>query len=480
MEILEVMSDIDGLGDLSESIKRTMSRDTVDELNYLAARLQTLQDGIGYDEMFAAVIEAKRYDGSVTGLINLTFTENLNRFDLLPAFSNEQYGDFLVNFAGDESADAFKRLDDSGEPGDKELARYIEKLEKYVDRAAYGRDAIKADNGVLTEKGVLLGGDGLQEMYHGPRDIPAEYRVFTEPGEAGKQTLKISGVDIAATVIKLHAVCGGDNMSQAAENLKTLMSGQSRNYLLLIEGGNVCLSPAIEAYKSGAETSAFVSSSAGSPDFMAFAVRVNKRGEDGVTGDLVELNGKALCANVSHHTVAPERIDAVLLGGQAKSYDLWSWINLPQSARGDIRSYASRFPDSGLTEAAGCYASFMDANETVSEAAGMDAFLANANTAFMDAAENRRPGMIRVAKDAALEMLARGDGEVYRLIPDGVNKLVPIVAARLARYTGRCEFAVKREDLTGLDKWAERAVNKLTRQNERGERDKSIYQREAL
>jgi hypothetical protein len=482
MGILEVMSDTDGLGEvLTEAIKKTMSQDTLDELNYLAARLQTLQGGSGY-ETFAAAVETKRYNGSVTELINLTFDENLNRFELLPAFSNEQYGDFLIEQVGiDAHEDAFCRLENSEKPGDNELAKYIEKLEKYADRAAYGRDAIKAENGALTKNGLLVGGSGLQEIYRGSRDIPAEHRVFTEPGEAGKQPLKLDDVDIAATVMKLHAVCGGDNMFQAADNLKMLFNGHDRDYLLLAGRDNICLSPAIEAYKRGTETFAFISpamkSSAERPDFMAFAVRVHNRGEDGVTGDLVELNGKALRANTSRHAVAPDRIDAVFLGGATKSYDLWSWAELPGHTRGDITDYKSHFPSSGLAEAAKRCASFMGANEAAGEAVGTDAFLQKANAAFMAAAQNPQSDMIRVANETAKEILARGDADVYRLTPEGAVKLSPIEATRAMCFAEHSELAVKREDFAGLDNWARRAANKLHR---RSERDKTKHKGEEL
>jgi hypothetical protein len=484
MGILEVMSDIDGLGEvLTGAIKKTMSRDALDELNYLAARLQTLQDESGY-EMFAAAAETKRHSGSVTELINLTFDENLKHFELVPAFTNEQYGDFLINLAGDEYADSFGRLDDSDDPSDNALAGYIEKLEKYVDKAAYGRDAIKNENDVLTKSGLLIGGNTLREIYCGPQDIPAEHRVFTEPGEVGRLLMKLDYVDVAATVMKLHAVCGGGNMSQAADNLKTLIDGQDRDYLLLIGRDNVRLAPAIEVYKRGTETSASISlvmkSSAEESDFMAFAVCVHNRSEDGATGDLVELNVKALCTNTSRHAVAPDRIDVVFSNGAAQSYDLWSWAELPQHARDDIRDHTSHFPGSGLAEAARRYVSFMGANETASESVGMEVFLPEANAVFMAAAANPQPDMLRIANEAAKEMLARGDADVYRLAPEGAVKLAPIEATRAVCFSEHSELAIKREDLTGLDNWAKRAANKLHRQSERGERDKTKHNGEEL
>jgi hypothetical protein len=482
--IIEVTSDIRGLGEaLTETIRKTMSKDTLDELNFLAARVQSLQGGNGY-EILAAVIETNRHNGCAAEIINLTFDENLNRFDLLPAFSNEQYGDFLIEQVGvDAHADAFNRLEKSDKPEDNELAKYIEKLEKYVDRTAYGRDAIKEENGVLTDTGLLMGGGEIQAIYHGAQDIPAEHRIFTEPGEIGKAPLKLDGVDIAAAVMKLHAVCNG-NMDFAAVNLKTLLTGPEKDYLLLINRSDVCLSPVDEAYKRGTETAAFISlemkQSAERPDFMAFAVRVSTRGENGITGDLIELNAKALCENISRHAVAPDRIDVVYSNGASKSYDLWNWAELPQYAKDDIRDYTPHYPDGGLSEAGRRYASFVGANETVSEAVGMDVFLPSVNAAYMAATKHPDPDMIRIGKDAAIEMLARGDADVYRLYPDWASKLTAIEGTRLSRQTGSFALAIKQDDISGLDKWAGRKVIDLMRSQERGERDKNKHKGEEL
>ena len=95
----------------------------------------------------------------------------------------------------------------------------------------------------------------------------------------------------------------------------------------------------------------------------------------------------------------------------------------------------------------------------------------------MAAAENPKPDMIRVTNEAAKELLARGDADVYRLTSVGVQKLAPVEAARVMRYP---ELAIKREDAPGLDKWAKRTADNLIQQNERGEKDKSKNKGEEL
>ena len=63
----------------------------IDELNYLAVKIAAMRPE--EYELFAAALEAKRHCGSIEDIINIT--ENLGCFDLQPAYSPEQYGDFL-------------------------------------------------------------------------------------------------------------------------------------------------------------------------------------------------------------------------------------------------------------------------------------------------------------------------------------------------------------------------------------------------
>jgi len=157
-----------------------MTPHTLNELNYLAVRVAGLE-GYG-QEIFLANIEAGRNCGSVADIINLTFTENINRFDVQPAYTPEQYGDFLVEvFYQDVHADAFNRLKDSGDEQNKDLAAYIEKLEQHIDLKKFGLTAAKEENGIFTEQGYLTGGDeGLLEIYRRPEDIPQEHIIQHE------------------------------------------------------------------------------------------------------------------------------------------------------------------------------------------------------------------------------------------------------------------------------------------------------------
>jgi hypothetical protein len=147
---------------------------TLNELNYLAFKVSSMSPA--NNNIFEAALETGRYKGGITELINLTY--NLDRFCLRPACSDHEYGETCLAADVYSHSEAFRRLENSEDTEDRALAAYIGKLEKHIDMCAYGRDAIDAENGIVTENGILVGGADLKESYLGSGDIPQEFRLF--------------------------------------------------------------------------------------------------------------------------------------------------------------------------------------------------------------------------------------------------------------------------------------------------------------
>jgi hypothetical protein len=81
--------------------------------------------------------------------------------------------------------------------------------------------------------------------------------------------------------------------------------------------------------------------------------------------------------------------------------------------------------------------------------------------------------MLRIPQLTAKEMLARGDAEVYRLLPSGPEKLSPMDAVKSGLWFSESrEFAIKRDDMPGLSNWAERktaeTLNHIKQRDEPG------------
>ena len=143
--------------------------ENLDELNYLASKLEELDD---HDyEHFQAAMQVSDYTGSVKDLINLI--NNLDKYEIYPGV--DDYSDLGRYY-----------IDEVG------VMEIPEHLANYIDYEAYGRDVAAIDEmGQFTNYGYVRDTqESFTEYYDGDREsIPDEYRVF---GTAEKSEEKTS------------------------------------------------------------------------------------------------------------------------------------------------------------------------------------------------------------------------------------------------------------------------------------------------
>ena len=132
--------------------------ENLDELNYLAAKLDDMTQG-EYAQ-FQAAMEVGDHCGSLQEIINLT--ENLDCYEIYPNI--EDYDDLGRYYI--EELDAMQ---------------VPEYLRNYIDYESYGRDVTIDENGEFTSFGYVRDtGDSFVEVYDGNREnIPEEYRVMS-------------------------------------------------------------------------------------------------------------------------------------------------------------------------------------------------------------------------------------------------------------------------------------------------------------
>ena len=132
--------------------------ENLDELNYLASKLDEMSQG--EYEQFQAAMEIGDHSSSLQEIINLT--ENLDCYDVYPDIrDHDDLGRYYI-----EELDAMQ---------------VPEHLRNYIDYEAYGRDIALEEGGEFTDFGYVRDtGDRFDEVYDGDRDsIPEEYRVMT-------------------------------------------------------------------------------------------------------------------------------------------------------------------------------------------------------------------------------------------------------------------------------------------------------------
>ena len=133
---------------------------SMDELNYLGKLLEMQRDADR--EKFAAAVTLGEYAGSMKDLINLA--QNLDCYWIYPTVQSEKdYGYYLID-----------ELDELELP---------EEAKKYFMYEEYGRDAVRNDRGIFTERGYIYNNKNtFSEWYNGREtDIPSEYRIMSYP-----------------------------------------------------------------------------------------------------------------------------------------------------------------------------------------------------------------------------------------------------------------------------------------------------------
>ena len=133
----------------------------LDELNYLAARLNALTPE--EREVFAAAVRHGEYAGSMQDLINLTY--NLDCYELYPEVKTyEDYGRLLVDTGREFTL--------------SENARY------YFDFAQYGEETAINEGGELTPQGYIFNNRSPSRKVYDGKNVPWQHRVFQYPMQA--------------------------------------------------------------------------------------------------------------------------------------------------------------------------------------------------------------------------------------------------------------------------------------------------------
>lgn len=140
--------------------------DSVDELNYLAAKLNELPP----DELlkFEQAVRYGDYTSNLEELINLT--DNLDCYEFYPGITNEED---LGHYYADE-LEAFS---------------IPEEIKLYFDYEAYGRDIRINEGGAFYDEGyVYHNGERFEEVYNRKQhNLPEEYKVTSKPEQSNPQ-----------------------------------------------------------------------------------------------------------------------------------------------------------------------------------------------------------------------------------------------------------------------------------------------------
>jgi hypothetical protein len=458
--VLDVRSPVDSLVDVLRGKDATLC-----ELNYLAVRISNL-DGFDTDAFYAA-LNARWHTENITEVINLT--ENLDRLDLQPSFGEEQYGEHLLDFGSESGAGILERLSQSEDADERYFAQHVARLEAAVNERSYGYAVVAEEGGVFTDFGYLSRSGEVQTLYRRAADIPQEYRLF--PPESPLQMA--ADVKLAPFLLKVHATAG-DYARDAVYNLKALAALRSDEYLLLLDGKNAHLVETVHAYQRGSTASCIWADTFCDKDTVAFSLHVTESGGGRLVGDVTRIDAAKCQKDIISHSIYSHRINATSKTGETTVYTPNEWDALSLLQRDRIQNWQREFDDDAYIQVRQHIRDVRAGNEGSLCTTGENDIIANLSAAYMGHAQNPQEGFLRLSQGAAQQMLASGDADVYRLSPDGPQKLSPVEAVKTDLWFSEChEFAMRCDELPKLGRWANRRADAALGAPGHGEHRKS-------
>ena len=403
-------SAVDGLADCLPK------KANIDELNYLAVKLQDI-DELKL-EILCAVIDKNSRDLSIKELINTV--DNLDCYALYPARNAKDYGEFLSQIIFEDiSAVAAGIYGSSEAEAYGKLMSQIDELEKYVDTEKYGRETAKLERGSFTDFGYLTQHGELTENYTGISDIPAEYRIFAYPDEVNPAGLyKIENTDLSDFIYKLH-VLAGDYTGDVHWNMNMFPENFGEDYIILMNSSIIKIIGIGTAYDYQASINSFIRKSP--HDMQTFMFHIDNRENGRAFGSIIMTDCILLADTINQNS---------------DSYF---------SAVSDMANIKEFFNQS-LQEA---------------EAIALETLLDYLNAEYMALAKYSQPGMLRVPQETAKTMLLNEDAPVFRLMPRAPEQLSIIAAATGLNFKNFCEFAVRKDSKSSIDKACRRETDKL-------------------
>jgi hypothetical protein len=312
------------------------------------------------------------------------------------------------------------------------------------------------------------------EREYGVPAAPAPDR-DTEPEV---KPVMVQNTDLAALLLAMHAV-GGDYMRDAGHNVKTLAAGGD-DFFIMANAGMLVVTPARPVFRRDTHEHEMWMQPDKSPDIRTFVMSVTGREDGRITGNVFEAGLYDLQDCIRDSSFFFTHLDAEMKNGASRRFTLEEWDAMDRYDRDRLKSWVKHCdPADEARIETRLDVLRRDALETGRPGTAGE-FLSEINRGFMSRAENPPPDMLRVAPEAAREILAQNAAHVFRLMPNNTEPLPPIDALKIGQYPVCNEFAVRRRDWEGIEKWARRASGEMLRQNGRGLRDKSEHKGEEL
>lgn len=427
----------------------------IDELNYLAAKIQNMDDH--EIEILESVIEKNERNMTVTDIINNI--DNIGCYYLQPAITENEYGEFLLEVALDEIGMIANEHITDTEAYSKLMSR-LDEIEKFVDTETFGGRYAHLEKGCFTDYGYLTLNGEITKDYTGKEDIPQEYRVFAYPDEEHNAGLyKIENTDLSDFIYKLH-ILAGDYTGDVQNNMRMLSDGIGKDYIIVMDDKNIKIADAETVYQDHTDINSIFGKIL--PSTREYMLHIDKREDGRVFGSVVMVRSGELSEDIAKNRISFTDVTVDIKNGTSNYLTRTQWNNLKHIEHDKIKGYQYYFDPNDVQKLANHLEEFLNQRLKDAETISSDILFDYLNAEYMAEANNSKPAMIRVPLDTAIKMILNEDAAVYRLKPQSIEQISIIAAAKgNLTYTNFREFAVKKDDHVGIDKMCRRETDKL-------------------
>lgn len=270
----------------------------------------------------------------------------------------------------------------------------------------------------------------------------------------------VQNTDITDFVYKLHALAG-DYLRDAEYNLHALDNEACADFVVLMSDQSIRLEDAAFAYQKGMDLNQSLFTSEYRNE-RAFLLQVEHREVGRAYGDVLLLDCDTLRRDVSAHAISPVDVTATGKDGTEASMSFEKWASLELYEKDALQSWVYRFAPEDRKALGQHQSEFFAHWMGRADMMKSSDLLLRLNTHYMMGAQNPQWDMYRIPQETARQMLLNNDAPVHRLLPGGAEQLQPIAAVKTGLwYSSCCEFAVKPEDLPGLDRACKRQTERI-------------------
>lgn len=449
---------------LQNYLPKQITLDEISELNYIALRLKDMSET--ELEIFGAVIESGKHCNSLQEIINID--KNLEIFDLQPAYTEKQYGDFLIESKMDEFHELYSRFENSTDPLERLFLSHSIHFDAKIDAVDYARYVIEKENGVFSEYGYLTQNDNFRNIYRGAHDLPEEYRL----GNHKPEVLRLENVEIVNFLLKAYALSGTYTSFDVFQNLHTLANLKNTEYLILMDERSLILVEAVNVYRFGTAEYDLFTQAEKKADAKIFAIHLTNNLDDSIRGDVVTRNVTDHCKDILNYSIKPIYVDIIPKFGPLQTYNYHEWEKISTFNQENIRSITRHFDSNDIQDVHQHLKDLLEKDISVSTTVDERTFLYQLNEKYKEKASSSKPDMFRITNHVAKKMLINGDTAVYRPTADILEKLRPIDAVK---STGDItssrdqEFLIKADDVQGFNTWVSREIKSFKRQQEKSQ-----------